>query len=261
MGAPRLCGARNRAVGCGHVSDRQRVAGVVPTVTGPVTVPEAAARLARLGFVVVNGTRPAEPGGAQLLVALRDHPTLEHFDPETVQHWEYSQGKGRIVDITRASHLPLHRPFSWGTIRATDRLEVYNSFLTFGGELEADRVDAATVALVFRSPAPLVRWTGHSQSVDPLAGEVGAFFARMMVPIDFVPGTEERVGLASPLELYAAFLESAGRRRVRPQSGAGAADDGTASWLAGEARRIREVAPAAWTTGSALAAELHLDVG
>ena len=225
-------------------------------VHGPISVPEAAGRLGRLGFLVVNGTRPAAPGGAQLLVAVRDQPTLEHFDPELIQHWAFVNGKGRILDVSRATALPLRRPFSWGTIRATDRLEVYNSFLTFGGELEADRVNGHEIAIVFRSPAPIVRWTGHSQEADPQAGEIGAFFARMMVPVDFTSGAEERIGHLAPLELYAAFLGTIDPHgRSRPD---GAADD-PAVMFAAEARRIRDADPEAWAAGRTLATDLKLD--
>src|SRR5450759_4071447 len=52
--------------------------------TGPAHR-EAAERLARLGFVVVNGSHPEETGTAQLLIALRSRPTQEHFDAELVE--------------------------------------------------------------------------------------------------------------------------------------------------------------------------------
>ncbi len=247
------------------MSDQQpglgTAAPVVP-VSGPISISEGAQRLARLGFLVINGSSPATPGGAQLIVALRDQPTLEHFDPEIVQHWDAQRGKGKIVDVTRATPLPVHRPFSWGTIRATDRLEVYNSFLTFGGDLVADRVDAHQVVCVFRSPAPIVRWTGHSQDVDPLAGEIGAFFARMMVPVDFTPGAEERIAALTAVELYAAFLTSVERRRARARHlDPNYADDQVTRILLPEAHRIRNDASAAWAVGTALAEELRLDGG
>jgi hypothetical protein len=226
-------------------------------VTGPIPIPEAAVRLARLGFLLVNGSNPAAPGGAQLIATIRDHPTLEHFDPEIVQHWSVDHGKGHIVDVTAETALPLRRPFSWGTIRVTDRLDVYNSFLTFGGEVEGSRVDAHQVVVVFRSPAPILRWTGHSQAADLHAGEVGAFFARMMIPIDFVPGAEERIGSLAPLALYAAFLGSGATDPVIPSFVAQPWQD--PRLLASEAVRVRDGFPDAWAAGLALAEELKLD--
>ena len=56
--------------------------------------------------------------------------------------------------------MPLERPFSWGTIRVVDRLEVFNSFLTFGGTVRAVELDAATTIvrlLVARPDPPLDR--------------------------------------------------------------------------------------------------------
>ena len=47
---------------------------------GPV---EAAQRLADWGFLA-EPDLPDRPGPAYLLVALRDRPTLRHYDPEVV---------------------------------------------------------------------------------------------------------------------------------------------------------------------------------
>jgi hypothetical protein len=43
---------------------------------------DTAADLARLGFELRDGSLPGNAPGPRLLVALRDVPTLEHFDPE-----------------------------------------------------------------------------------------------------------------------------------------------------------------------------------
>ncbi|MFH0751947.1 MAG: hypothetical protein V2B17_08945, partial [Chloroflexota bacterium] len=157
---------------------------------------EAARHVEHLGFLDVNGTAPQAPGGANLVVALRERPTLTHFDPERVEHWVASGGRGRPQEVTRTTLLPLERPFSWGTIRVVDRLEVFNSFLTFGGTVRAVARDPATILVVLSSHAPILRSTGHSQGVDLSTGEVGAFFARMMIPIDFTPGAETRIAAA-----------------------------------------------------------------
>lgn len=226
--------------------------------TGPLSITDAAAHLAHLGFLLVNGSQPEEPGGAQLLVALRDRPTLEHFDPETIEHWMAVSGRGRLVQLTRATLAPLERPFSWGTIRAIDRLEVFNSFLTFGGRLRLAVVDAPTTIAVFDSPAPIVRWSGHSQSVDPLTGEIGAFFARMMIPIDFTPGAEQRIADATPLALYASMLAGLQHRFANSPT-LRDAHHSMATWSAQEARRLQEGASHDWEAGLALARDLHFE--
>ena len=53
---------------------------------------------------------------------------------------------------------------------------------------------------------------GHSQATDPLASEVGAFFARIKVPIDFVPGAEGMVAKATTRTLYCAFIQNVRER-------------------------------------------------
>ncbi|MFH1474951.1 MAG: hypothetical protein ABIG85_03740, partial [Chloroflexota bacterium] len=102
-----------------------------------ISFDEAALHVEQLGFLDVNGTSPHEPGGANLVVALRERPTLTHFDPERVEHWGASADRGRPAEVNRSTTVPLEQPFSWGTIRVVDRLEVFNSFLTFGGTMRA----------------------------------------------------------------------------------------------------------------------------
>ena len=87
-----------------------------------------------------------------------------------------------------------------------------NQFLGFGGTLLADARDERETFLAFVSRAPIVRWAGHSQGVDPLADEIGSFFARLMVPIDFQEGAEARIAETDPEVLYAAFLDHASVR-------------------------------------------------
>lgn len=223
-----------------------------------ISIVAAARHVERLGFLDVNGTAPQSPGGANLVVALRERPTLTHFDPERVEHWVAEGGKGRPAEITRKTPVPLEHPFAWGTIRVVDRLEVFNSFLTFGGTLRAAEVDATTSIVVLSSHAPILRWTGHSQGVDLSTGEVGAFFARMMIPIDFVPGAEARILAASPVAVYAAFHASVGAR-LRASEELRASHQGFAAWCRREQRRLGALFPAEWNVGRSLAHDLELD--
>lgn len=223
-----------------------------------LTIDDAARRVERLGFVVVNGSTPGRLAGANLVVALRATPTLAHFDPELIQFWETVGGRGRPVELTRQAQVPMTRRYAWGTVRAIDRLNVFNSFLSFGGLLRAEAVSPTETVFVFSSPAPIVRWTGHSQDVDPLAGAVGAFFARIRVPIDFEPGAEARIADASPAALYAVLLQRLERRygasdRLRADQRAWASE------VDREALRVRETAPADWEAALALARDLGLD--
>jgi hypothetical protein len=88
-----------------------------------VPAPTPSRRLADLGFLA-GPDLPDRPGPAYLLVALRDLPTLRHYDPEAVEYWVTQQGRGVRASLTRFTPLPVDRTFSWGMIRLYDRLSV-----------------------------------------------------------------------------------------------------------------------------------------
>jgi hypothetical protein len=138
-----------------------------------------------------------------------------------------------------------------------DRLEVFNSFLTFGGTVRAVARDAAMTLVVLSSHAPILRSTGHSQGVDLSTGEVGAFFARMMIPIDFTPGAETRIATSPPMALYAAFHASVQVRFDESEELREAHPEFTA-WCRRERQRLAGSFGADWEAGRALAVELGL---
>ena len=213
--------------------------------------------LAHLGFELRDGSLAGTRPGPRLLVGLRDAPTLEHFDPEEVTFWEARGGRGRLATLTLKTELPARRPWSWGPIRITDRIPVSNQFLGFGGTLLVDAVDGSSAYAAFTSPAPIVRWAGHSQGVDPLVDEIGAFFARLMIPIDYQDGAETRVVEASPEALYAVFLVHS-LERLRASRRLVDADPEVAGWVRREAARVAHDAPAHWREGEELRAFLQL---
>ncbi len=217
---------------------------------GPAT---AAVRLASWGFLA-SPDLPDRPGPAHLLVAIRPKPTLRHFDPESVTFWVADAGRGRRVTIDGDTAMPLAIPFSWGPIRIVDRLGITNDYLTFGGQLSADRIDDAIV-LVFVSPAPLLRRGGHSQPLDPGAAGIGAFLARILVPVGSVPDLEPRLSAAQPLVRYAAFVADfvarcRGHRELRI--------DDPSLWVLfrAEEMRLRRDHPEDWTAGEDLLAAM-----
>jgi hypothetical protein len=217
--------------------------------------PASAAPLMRdLGFLAMPDL-PDRPGPACLLVALRDVPTLRHYDPEKVQYWASEDGRGVRRTLTRRTSLPIVEDFSWGMIRLVDRLQVTNEYLTFGGRLMAERVDGVDIA-VFTSPAPLLRRGGHSQAWDRGADMLGAWFGRLLVAVDFEPGFEAEVARAGPAARYAAFLAEAasrygGSRELR------AAEPGLWTLVHGEADRLRTERPVDWARGQRLLGRVH----
>lgn len=232
-------------------------AGPHPALADPAAWATATAGLlAELGFSLVNGDDPTEPGGANLLVALRPRPTLAHFDPELARFWRFDGRRGAQVELTRTSRVPA-AAFSWGRIEIVDRLAVENQFIGFGGELRVADTADGTRLLQFHSPTPIFRWAGHSQGVDPMTDEVGAFFGRLMAPIDFQEGAETLVGQAGPAALYAAFVQDAWRR-FAATAHQREAEPELAAWARREGHRLERDAPAADAAGRALRTALGL---
>jgi hypothetical protein len=177
---------------------------------GGATVREAAAALRSWGFLA-RPDFPDRPGPSQLLVAIRARPTLAHYDPERIEYWLTVEGRGRPASLGIASRTPWTREYAWGTIRLADRLGVTNEYLSFGGSLAVDRIDDALVA-VFTSPAPILRRGGHSQGWDAGAAELGAWFARLLIAVDYAPGFEAVLAGASPLARFAGFVTEVAER-------------------------------------------------
>ncbi len=218
---------------------------------------EAAADLAHLGFELRDGSRPRSIPGPRLLVAFRDVPTLEHFDPEEATYWEANAGRCRLATVNARHPTPASVPFAWGRIRVADRVPVSNEFLAFGGTLLVGARDQHTVLAAFTSRAPIVRWAGHSQGVDPLTDEIGAFFARLMVPVDFQQDAETRIAATAPEALYAAFLAHT-FRRLGPGSRLRASDPAFSTMISHESKRLEHDVPAAWQAGEELLGWLEL---
>lgn len=219
-----------------------------------IDVPAAARLLARWGFQA-QPDLPDRPGDAWLIVALRDAPTLDHFDPEVVHFWVSHDGRGQRAVVDRSTPMPLDLDFSWGLIRIVDRLGISNEYLTFGGRLRADTVEGARI-LVFDSPAPLLRRGGHSQVWDRGADCLAGFFARLLVTVDYGPGFEARAAAASPVARYAAFvLDTAARYRRSPALRA--QDLPLWALLSAEERRLRAAEPGACLVAEGLLAAVE----
>lgn len=239
-------------------STRASEAADIAALADPTAWAPAAARLlANLGFSLIHSDTPAAPGGAQLLAAFRATPSLRHFDPEMLSYWAASEGRGREATFNRSKPVPAEVAVAWGRVRLVDRLQVDNRFLTFGGTLRAVALSPDLTVASLASPGPLARLSGHSQGLDPLAAEIGAFFGRLMVQVDFTAGAERRLVDTPPIQLYAAFIRDAHARLVAAQS-LRAADPSFSNWIAAEAARLEAHEPEAWAAGGALSKELDL---
>lgn len=228
--------------------------------TATATIEEATRRLEDLGFWL-DSPFPGRRGPSRLMIAIRDEPTLRHYDPEKVRFWTTdADDRGCAVDLTRRSRMPVATAYSWGKVELFDRFGIQNDFLSLGGRLAARAVAPHETVLLFRSRAPILRLGGHSQEPDPLATDLGAFFGRIMVPIDFRPGVETEISQATPIERYAAFLryetEWFHRHRVLVRE-----HPRDVAILAAESRQLRNAVPAAWEAGAHLLARLGLEHG
>jgi hypothetical protein len=211
--------------------------------------PTSAQFLSDLGFLLTpDGEGTESP--AYLLVALRERPTLCHFDPERIEYWLEVEGRAHLDTFTRATPLPVDHPFSGGLIRIVDRLEVGNEYVTFGGRLSAARIDGFTVA-VFASPAPMLRGGGHSQTEDPSTPSVEAFFARLRAAAGDSVDLERRILRLSPQGRYAAYLADAGEAYRRSQL-LQLSHPHTWQSLMRQERRLRAERPSAWAEGLGL---------
>ena len=218
---------------------------------------EAAATLvADLGFLLI-GDGSSGPGPGNLLVGLRAGPTLRHFDPESIAYYAPFGDGARLATVTRCPPgVTRDVPVLWGHVHVVDRIPVENRFLTFGGRLRLAGIDDGLTVAHVRSPAPIVRWGGHSQGTDSLAGAIGAFFGRLIVPVDFTPGAAARLDAVAPEVLFAAFLHDAADR-VRAASRRGASPSALDEWLALAEARSRKDVPT-WALGEQLLADLGI---
>jgi hypothetical protein len=181
----------------------QTAAGAGPSLTPA----QAADFLGDLGFLVVPGA-PGRDSTAYLLVAMRTRPTLAHYDPESVLYWTYQGLHDGPACLDLTVPLPIDQPFSWGTVRITDRLGIANEYLTFGGRLVVEQVDGARIA-VFATPGPMIRRGGHSQGWDPGSAHLAAYFARLRAHLGRDRELDLRVTRLNPLARYAAYLAGA----------------------------------------------------
>ena len=211
----------------------------------------AAAMLRDWGFLAHSDLPDAE-GPSWLLVAIRPHPTLEHYDPEQVSYWVAEAGHGSPAVLDRMTRLPLDRMTTWGHLRVTDRLRVTNEWLSFGGRLVADHVDGASIA-VFSSPAPLLRMGGHSQGWDEGAANLAAFFARVRALAGANARFEAATLAADPVARYACFIAEA-MRRYRVSEVLRSLHPTLVRLLSHEEHRLRERETAAWEAGLRLLA-------
>jgi hypothetical protein len=196
---------------------------------------------------------PDRPGPAYLLVAIRAKPTLRHYDPELVEYWVSDEKDHGVHEtLTYASRMPRAVEFSWGRITIIDRKGVTNRYLTFGGQLQAARIEGEVIC-VFRSPAPLLRRGGHSQGWDAGSHSVGGFFGRFRAAAGYQHEFEVLAAHTDPVTRYAAFVNEF---VIRYRASEYLRDHYPRLWtiMLVEEHRLISEHPAAWEDGKAILA-------
>ena len=167
-------------------------------------------RMEHWGYYLLPKSHPDSPGYTGLLVAIREKPTGEHFDPESMHLRIMEADKDTSWATLRSkaffSESMLVGP---GQVSLRDRIDKRLTFFTFGGRLETASIPGETVYSLI-SFAPILNLNGSLESVaDQLAFETEAELAEQ----------EARWGLnengfllkltqIDPFELYLACLHS-----------------------------------------------------
>jgi hypothetical protein len=211
--------------------------------------------LSSLGFDLLGPDPASSDEATHLVAAIRPTPTLQHFDPEKIDYWVTASERGSAAVLEREGRYPVVADYAWGRISLTDRLGVKNEFLSFGGTVRAQMSPDATLYADFASNAPILRWSGHSQVADPLAAEVGAFFARLKVPIDFAPGAEALIARAAPTTLYCSFAQYV-RERMTQSHSFRDANRWLAEWVMRESPRMETAVADHWKAAAELRRQL-----
>ena len=164
------------------------------------------------GFELVGRPHPRSPGFGGLFVAMRRIHTGRHYDPELIQ-LQLSDGQGYPAAATlhMDSDLGERTQVCPGQIEIADRVNKRIGFFTFGGEIDAARVEGLTIFTI-RSPAPIVSLPDRfsdEMTDQQLASGTEALWARLRVRWGVNDAAfMRRMASIHPLELYAATLES-----------------------------------------------------
>jgi hypothetical protein len=177
------------------------------------TTPDEASVLRRMehwGYYLLPKSHPASPGYGGLQVAIREEPTREHFDPQTIDlqvvSYDGAPTRSRLQRTTEIGrrHVPLTR-----IILKERSGEKEAKFFTFGGVLEAVHGRHETV-FTLQTAAPVLDMT---RPVLTIAEELAVETERLIGTLQAEWGRDDegfgrRVARIGPAELYKATIHS-----------------------------------------------------
>jgi hypothetical protein len=163
------------------------------------------------GYYPLPKSHPDSPGYSGLLVAIREQPTGQHFDPQTLHlRLRDEHGLARWRTLSWLSPLEAATGHACpGLVTLRDRSGKRVDFFTFGGTLEVTSAPGEIV-YALRSPAPVLELTAHDDAVpDQLASEVELLMGEMEERWGLdEQGYDRRVAAVEPFQFYLAALQS-----------------------------------------------------
>jgi len=162
------------------------------------------------GYYLLPKFHPNSPGYTGLLVAIRETPTKQHFDPELI-HLRLSDEDGLVRSVTLKLKPSFSRPshICPGRVVLYDRKDKRVHFYTFGGSLETISVPNETVYFL-HSPGSILEITSDLRSVpDQLAFEVEALLGECQAKWGSNDnGFACRLAQIDPLQFYQTSLQT-----------------------------------------------------
>jgi hypothetical protein len=162
------------------------------------------------GYRTLPKHHPDSPGYAGLVVAVRERPTLQHYDPHRI-HLRVRDADGeadwRTMSWLTPSAYSTH--VCPGRIVLHDRHGKATEFFAFGGRLQVISQETESI-YELRSGAPILALTPDEESLpDQLASEVEELMAEAKAGWHGDDeGFDRRLGDVEPVVLYSAAVHS-----------------------------------------------------
>jgi hypothetical protein len=166
--------------------------------------------IANWGYSFLDASHPDRLGYGGLVIAVREKPTSQHFDPENVHlHVRDAAGGMRATMLSWQSPRPVSDRVCPCRVILADRFDRRVEFWTFGGSLELTQQPDKMI-YILRSPSPVLEILGQDDSIpDQLAFETEALLSQAAARWGRDDrGFEQCLAQTEPLHLYMAVLHS-----------------------------------------------------
>jgi hypothetical protein len=170
------------------------------------------------GYAFEPDSAPDRPGYHRLTVVLRPAPTLEHYDPESVDVPVVTpHGDLETLTVYHPWTADQDHRAGAGRVILSDRHNKHVVAFTFGGALRIDD-QPERVVVRLESPAPILALQVYDSVSYRLANAVEGLLARRRAALDMLAASaagaphshrfDERLARAAPVPLYQACLRA-----------------------------------------------------